>query len=118
MDQPQPAPLRREVERPGTGGRGLAPLVVLGAAMASSVMVAVLALAVPRRVHHGREVRSDDSFARPVAPAAAPATPAMPMPNLAPAGPCAPRVYRSGEVQEWTFETCASAPMPRNFVPR
>ncbi len=118
--------LRREVERPGSGGHGFLPVLVLAAAMTSTLAAAALAISLTPRAHHcprsGRSVASAvaPSFARPAAPTARvqPVTD----PALAPAAPvvdpaCAPRVYRGeGDVQEWTYETCATAPMPRRFV--
>jgi hypothetical protein len=132
--QPEPElpVLRREVERPATGGHGLMPLLVLAAAMTSTLAAAALAMSIGPRARHcprsgqsGATVTSPaPTFARPAAPAArAPVAPppraGEPAPALAPAAEptCAPRVYRGqGDVQEWTYETCASAPMPRRFV--
>lgn len=130
----EPAPehpaLRREVERPGTGGPGLVPVLVLAAAMMSTLVAAGMAMTMSmRRGHCPRSGQSDavlidrSSFVVPAAPRArAPvARPSeLAVPALAPVAldpACAPRVYRgAGEVQEWTYETCASAPMPRHFV--
>lgn len=118
--RPELPVLRREVERPGSGGPGRAPLLVLAAAMLSSLVVAGMSLAVGPAHRCARSVRSDDAFARPAPPRldvprseqVEPARPAA-----APTDPdCAPRVLRGeGDVQEWRFETCASAPMPRHI---
>lgn len=124
---PQLPALRREVERPGSGGHGLLPVLVLAAAMTSTLAAAALAISLTPRAHHcprsGRSLAPAvaPSFARPAAPAAR--TQSATSPALAPAAlvvvdpACAPRVYRGqGDVQEWTYETCATAPMPRRFV--
>ena len=127
---PEVTGLRREVERPGTGGPGLVPVLVLAAAMTSTLVAATLAMTMSMRRGHGPRSGPSDvimmdrsSFTVPAAPRArAPvarpseqAVPALAPVALDPA--CAPRVYRgAGLVQEWTYETCASAPMPRRFV--
>ncbi|HVV88648.1 MAG TPA: hypothetical protein VHE35_36640 [Kofleriaceae bacterium] len=152
-DDPQLPALRREVERPGAGGHGLLPVVVLAAAMMSTLAAAALAMTVTPRGRHcpyaghraaasmpglsGVEAMSAPlpvtraaeaaAFARPVPPSArttdrawAGADRPSPSMGAAPAAldpACAPRVYHGkGDVQEWTFETCAHAPMPRHFV--
>ena len=129
--EPRPEPpsahvvLRREVERPGAGGHGLLPVVVLGGAMMSTLAAAALAMTMTPRARNcprsgQRALPVAASFARPAAPAAGRTAPHAVLdvivpPRIDPA--CAPRVYHGqGDVQEWTFETCASAPMPRRFV--
>jgi hypothetical protein len=131
QSEPEPPVLRREVERPGTGGHGLLPVLVLAAAMTSTLAAAALAMSLAPRAQHcprtGRMTMpalvGQRSFARPAAPAPAArlrvVEPGDVAPALTPAldPTCAPRVYRGhGDVQEWTYETCASAPMPRRFV--
>lgn len=127
---PEVTALRREVERPGTGGPGLVPVLVLAAAMTSTLAAAALAMTMSARAQHCPRSGQNEapmidrgSFARP--PAASPRAPVarrapQAVPALAPIAldrACAPRIYRGdGEVQEWTYETCASAPMPRRFV--
>ena len=127
-----PSPvLRREVERPGNTGHGLLPVVVLAAAMTSTLAAAALAMSLAPRASHcpraGRYVAPvalpapaapvDDSFARPVPPVGRPAeVRLLHVPAPAIDTTCGPRVRRAGgELQELTFETCASAPMPRSF---
>ena len=125
-DAPVPV-LQREVERPGQGGHGLLPVLILAAAMMSTLAAAALAMTItPRAQHCPRSGRSLAPALAPAASFARPAAPAMPAPRAihavvapAPDPACAPRVYRGqGDVQEWTFETCASAPMPRHFAVR
>ena len=118
-----------------TGGNGLVPVLVLAAAMTSTLAAAALAMNLTPRGHHCARHRHQASmaapaasFARPAAPAPrAPLAPIEVSPHLAPAAPvappvtglpeatdCAPRVYRAGgDTQEWTFEVCAGAPEPR-----
>lgn len=120
--------LRREVERPGSGGHGLLPVVVLAAAMASTLAAAAMAMSVAPRAHHcprtGRSLApAASAFVRPAAPAPrvhalASDESSAPSVVVPPRDPrCAPRVYHGhGDAQEWTYETCATAPMPRRFV--
>lgn len=121
---PEVTALRREVERPGTGGPGLVPVLVLAAAMTSTLAAAGLAMTMsPRARHCPRSGQMDRSMVElrglaGRAPGAVRHADAVPTPApIALDRACAPRVYHAdGETQEWTFETCANAPMPRHFV--